>query len=80
MLNWIRALWAGKPTPRTERPTAPPITPAMVEAAIDAAGRDEVFALARVNGWTVANPPPLWVWNQLAAEVRRSKDKPTVLH
>lgn len=36
-----------------------------LEAAIDAAGREKVFAVARANGWGSYNPPPKYVWWQI---------------
>jgi hypothetical protein len=48
-----------------------PITPESVEALIDAAGRDAVFARARSLGWS--GPAPLWVWQQIALEVMHGR-------
>ena len=44
-----------------------------LEAAIDDAGRDKVFALMRASGWTGADAPPKWVWQQAVYEVRKAK-------
>lgn len=44
---------------------------AALEAHIDAAGRDEVFALARANGWSCGMP--MWAWHALASEVQLRK-------
>ena len=33
-----------------------------LEAAIDAAGRDRIFAIMRTAGWHSEDRPPLWVW------------------
>lgn len=44
---------------------------AILEQAIDDAGRDKVFALAQANGWTLSMPPPKWVWWQIIREVER---------
>ena len=33
-----------------------------LEAAIDAVGRDKVFALMRANGWRHGDEPPKWAW------------------
>lgn len=49
-----------------------------VEAAIDEAGRDEVFAEARRLGWADGYAP-LWVWGNIAREVSARKyQQPTV--
>lgn len=56
-------------------PEAPKITAADVEAAIDAAGREKVFATARALGWSALNPAPMWVWMQIAREVSASAPK-----
>jgi hypothetical protein len=57
-------------------PPRPYLTPEIVEAAIDKAGRSEVFALARQNGWTHGNAP-MWVWYQLAHQViNREQERP----
>jgi len=40
-----------------------------VEAVIERAGRSEVFLLAEQQGWSPSNPPPLWVWIQIAVQV-----------
>jgi len=44
-------------------------TPATVEAAIERAGRREVLLMAEQLGWTPSNPPPIWAWGQIAAQV-----------
>ena len=55
-------------------------TPESVEAAIEAAGRAEVFEEARRIGWTCANPP-LYVWGIIASEVMaRKRPASTTLH
>lgn len=57
-------------------PPRPMLTPEIVEAAIDKAGRDAVFSLARANGWTNDNPP-MWVWYQLAQQlICEAQEKP----
>jgi hypothetical protein len=40
-----------------------------LEAAIDRAGRDAVFLLARAYGWYPPYAPPKWVWWGLVREV-----------
>lgn len=61
--------FSGKPNKR------PAITPethshfdADLEALIDKAGRDKVFAVAKVEGWEGMNPPK-WVWAKIAADL-----------
>lgn len=44
---------------------------AALEAHIEAAGRDEVFAHARALGWT--GGAPMWVWHAIASEVQSRK-------
>lgn len=70
-MNWILNLLRKREEPVAE--PASQITPATVEAHIDRAGRDAVFARARELGWTSHNPAPLWVWNQIAAEIIASR-------
>lgn len=41
-----------------------------LEKAIDAVGRDKVFALARANGWSMANTPPPYIWWSIVNELR----------
>lgn len=45
-----------------------------LEAAIDRAGRDRVFALARMNGWRDLAPPK-WVWWQIVRQIE-ARDQP----
>lgn len=33
-----------------------------LEAAIDRAGRDIVFAVMRAHGWSAGDMPPKWAW------------------
>jgi hypothetical protein len=40
-----------------------------LEALIDKAGRDRVFARAQTYGWSASSSPPKWVWRQIAEEV-----------
>ena len=47
-----------------------------LEQAIEAAGRPEVFALARKNGWGDRKNPPKYVWWQLVQEINASKITP----
>ena len=49
-------------------PPRPMLTPEIVEAAITTAGRAEVFARARENGWG-DGAAPMWVWYQLAQQI-----------
>lgn len=56
-----------------EGPKGPELSSAHVEAMISQAGREDVFAEARALGWTTYNPPPLWVWQQIASDVMRRK-------
>jgi hypothetical protein len=48
---------------------APKLNPEDVEAAITAAGREDVFAEMRRLGWGAEHNPPLWVWNIVANQV-----------
>ena len=41
-----------------------------LEAAIDAVGRDRVFAMALAYGWNSLDWPPKWVWWRIVEEVR----------
>lgn len=36
-----------------------------IEEAIDEAGRDRVFEIARANGWDAGTAPPKYVWYQI---------------
>lgn len=47
---------------------------ANLEALIDEAGRDAVFARARALGWSVYHSPPKWVWHGIVHEVRKAKE------
>lgn len=40
-----------------------------LEAAIDRAGRDAVFARARALGWGANSPPPKYVWYGIISEI-----------
>ena len=60
---------ANKEAQEKQERAFPPITSATVESAIDQAGRAAVFARAKSLGWSVANPAPLWVWNQIAYQI-----------
>ena len=44
---------------------------AALEAHIEEAGREEVFAHARALGWT--GGAPMWVWHAIASEVQSRK-------
>ncbi|MDQ0303790.1 hypothetical protein [Ancylobacter polymorphus] len=44
---------------------------AELEAHIEEAGREEVFAHARALGWT--GGAPMWVWHAIASEVQSRK-------
>lgn len=59
-----------KPAPAT---ASPALTPRAVEAMIDAAGRDEVFARAAEGGWGRSGGAPLWVWAAIANEILAAK-------
>ena len=48
-----------------------------LEDAIDAAGRQRVFAAARLNGWWPGSAPPKWVWWALVREVTGSDEPQT---
>lgn len=45
-----------------------------LEAAIDLAGREKVFAYVRANGWTSQMAVPVWVWQQAVYEVANEPD------
>lgn len=47
---------------------------AELEAAIDAVGRDKVFARAREMGWSAYNSPPEWVWFAIVRELQLERD------
>ena len=53
--------------------TTYPITPAQIEAMIDHAGRDAVFAYARGAGWLPGQPVPLHVWKQICEVIARQQ-------
>jgi hypothetical protein len=76
MWTWLKRLFETPPSPQFASPPTPYWTPERVEALIDAAGRAEVFERARVLGWTYDNPPPLWVWAHIAAEVSDARPTP----
>lgn len=42
-----------------------------IERMIDEAGREAVFARAEALGWPPGSAVPTWVWQQIAAEVKR---------
>ena len=42
-----------------------------LEAAIDAVGRDRVFARAQSYGWNRFNVPPKWVWWCVVRELQQ---------
>lgn len=44
-----------------------------LEAAIDSAGRDAVFAVMKANGWG-AGGAPKWVWYEAARIVTDARD------
>lgn len=44
-----------------------------IEALIDSAGRSNVFAQAELLGWNTGNPPPKWVWRQIADQILRNR-------
>lgn len=46
-----------------------------LEQAIDAAGREAVFAEARAHGWLAGIAPPLWVWWQIVHHVRTRRQE-----
>lgn len=69
-MNWLLDLF-GLNRRELAAPTLPERTDAQLEQFIDAAGREAVFDRARSLGWTVDNPPPKWVWGQIAEEVMR---------
>lgn len=56
------------------------MTDEALEAAIDAAGRDAVFARARSYGWSALNPPEKYVWWQLIEEVKQAKPIQHTMH
>lgn len=77
MFGWItRAL--RKPAPDTD--DRQPLTPDYVDALIERAGRDAVFARAESLGWTRADRPPIWVWAAIANEVIASRGTAVTLH
>lgn len=45
-----------------------------LEQMIDLAGRNEVFARARANGWGYV-PPPKWIWRQICIDILREKPR-----
>jgi hypothetical protein len=42
-----------------------------LEAAIDSAGRDKVFAIAKQHGWKPGDCPPRWIWWSFVDEANR---------
>lgn len=44
-----------------------------LEAMIDKAGRDAVFARARQYGWSANLPPPAYVWRGIATEIQTGR-------
>lgn len=46
-----------------------------LEAAIDEAGRDRVFARAYHHGWTGSLTPPKWVWWGIVLELRNEQTR-----
>ena len=77
-MNWLIEFFTGafgrKPDPQPFRPTSAEeykAQQAALEAHIEAAGRDEVFAHARALGWT--GGAPMWVWHAIASEVQSRK-------
>lgn len=72
MMKWPWSRDKQRQFPQQRLQPEPALTPAHIEALLDKAGRDRVFALARANGWNGSNPP-LWVWQQLALEVIASQ-------
>ena len=54
-------------------------TPETVEAAIEAAGRADVFAEARRLGWSDGYAP-LWVWGNIAREVAAHNAPQSTVH
>ena len=50
---------------------------ALVDEMLERAGRDEVFALVRANGWSPADAPPHWVWLEACAEVMKRRETVT---
>lgn len=56
------------------------MTDETLEAAIDAAGRDAVFARARSYGWSAENPPEKYVWWQIIEEVKQAKPVQYTVH
>lgn len=78
-MKWLINLFR-KPAPILEMPEEP--SNAAIDAIIERAGRREVFARARENGWSIDNPPPKWVWNVIAHEIlyQRSQEQQRSLH
>lgn len=72
-LNWRREAKAEAAAPTKYW------TPETVEAAIEAAGRAEVFAEARRLGWTDGYAP-LWVWGNIAREVALRNPQQHTVH
>lgn len=75
LLSALKAM-AGldKDPPPVKAPETPPavdyvpITPEMIEAKIDKAGREKVLSRARQLGWGDGGAP-IWVWNVICAQV-----------
>jgi len=47
-----------------------------LEAEIDRAGRERVFARARELGWQPGSTPPKWVWRCIANDLRFATSVP----
>ena len=76
-MRWLFDLFRRKPKQTQDEPgrSGGYWTPETVEAAIERAGRDEVFRMAEQLGWSRSNPPPLWVWGQIAGRVDLERHK-----
>lgn len=55
---------------KTETSDREEITPDYIERLIEETGSKRVFAKARELGWKDGGAP-LWVWNQICAEIQR---------
>lgn len=51
-----------------------------LEALIDGAGREAVFARARSYGWSAGSSPPKYVWRQIVEEVKQAKPIQYTMH
>lgn len=51
-----------------------------LEAAIDAAGRDAVFARARSYGWSAENSPEKYIWWQIVEDVKQARPVQYTMH